>query len=130
MTYHPILASLLATPMLLGVAIGADATSTPEGYVRTGETENCLRLSRIDTMKILNETQILVTTNAGDAWLQEPRSCSKLRKTYAFLYEASTGDLCDTTFIKLIDPGIAGGFAGSCSFDRFQKLEKKTAAAQ
>lgn len=123
------LSALMAVSMLAGTALAADAASTPDGYARTGKTESCLRLNRIDSMQILNETQILVKTSTGEAWLQEPRSCSKLRKTYAFVYEAPTGDLCDTTLVKLTDPGI-GGFSGSCTFDKFQQLEKKAAAAE
>ncbi|MFT3810988.1 MAG: hypothetical protein QM698_13800 [Micropepsaceae bacterium] len=114
--------------LMTATAFAADEAATPEGYVRTGKTESCLRLNRIDSLQILNETQILVKLNSGEAWLQEPRSCSKLRKTYAFVYDAPTGDLCDTTIIKLTDPG-AGGFSGTCAFDKFQQLEKKTAAA-
>ncbi len=121
--------ALIAATTLVGVVLAADATPAPDGYVRTGKTESCLKLNRIDSLQILNETQILVKMNSGEAWLQEPRSCSKLRKTYAFVYEAPTGDLCDTTLVKLTDPG-AGGFSGTCSFDKFQQLEKKAAAAE
>lgn len=119
-------ALLTATTLAAGAALAADAPTTPEGYVRTGKSESCLRLNRIDSLKILNQTQILVKTTSGEAWLQEPRSCSKLRKSYTFVYEAPTGDLCDTTIIHLTDSGMP---AGSCVFDKFEKLEKKTAAA-
>lgn len=128
MTLSRTATALAACLLVSGAAFAAEATATPEGYVLTGKSENCLRLNRIDTLQILNETQILVKMKSGQTWLQEPRSCSKLRKTYAFVYEAPTGDLCNTTLVRLTDPG-AGGFSGTCSFDEFRQIEKKTASA-
>lgn len=129
MTLNRIAAACAAGLLMSGAAIAADPAPVPAGYVKTGKTESCLRLNRIESMQILNETQILVETSGGKVWLQEPRSCSKLRKSYAFVYEAPTGDLCDTTIVKLADPGISGSLAGTCSFDKFQLLERQTASA-
>lgn len=123
-------AAAFATCLLaLGAASAADQASAPAGYVRTGETKSCLQTRRIDSLKILNKTQILVEMANGDRYLQEPRSCSPLRKDYAFVYETHGGELCDTTIIKLHDTSLDFGPTGICSFDKFQKLEKQSAAA-
>lgn len=125
-------AGLLATGLLVfGPALAADTPAapdeTPAGYVRTGETEHCLRTSRIDSMRILNATQILVTMSNGEAYLQQPRNCSRLRKHYAFSYNAFGGELCDTTSVTLLDTGAGLSISGVCIFDEFQKLEKQSA---
>lgn len=114
-----------------GVAAAADAAppQTPAGYVRSGETETCLRTMRIDSMQIINAEQILVRMSNGETWLQQPRNCSKLRKDYAFVYSTVGGELCDTTSITLRHTTADFGFAGVCIFDKFEKLEKQTAAA-
>lgn len=125
-------AAFLAALLMSGAALAGDAAppETPAGYVRTGDTAHCLRLARIDRMKILNSRQILVEMANGEAWLQEPRSCSPLRRDYAFAYSSVAGELCDTTSITLLDSGPGLSFSGICIFDEFQKLDQKSAAAE
>jgi hypothetical protein len=113
----------------IGGALAAEEPGTPPGYVATGASKSCLRIMQIDSLKILNETQILVEMKGGETYLQQPRSCSKLRKHYAFKYDVVGSELCDTTAVTLIDPGAAGQFVGVCMFDEFQTLEKQNAAA-
>lgn len=121
----------IAATALLGLApaLAAEQSQAPAGYVRTGESTDCLRTSRIDTMKILNTEQILVRMKNGDSYLQQPSACSPLRESYAFQYETISGDLCTTTQITLVDTGFDLNFAGVCMFDKFEKLEKQSAAA-
>jgi len=123
-------AAIFASGLLaLGTAFAADQTDTPAGYVRSGETEHCLQTRRIDSLRILNKTQILVEMNNGERYLQQPRSCSPLRKQYVFAYEVFGGQLCDTTQVTLHDAGLDFGVTGICIFDKFEKLEKQSAAA-
>jgi hypothetical protein len=133
MTIQSTLGLLAAALLPFSGALAADApvalAETPAGYVKTGETKRCLSTSRIKSMQILNETQILVTVGSNEAYLQQPRSCSRLRKHYAFSYQVHGGQLCDTTSITLLDSGSGLSFSGVCFFDEFQKLEKQSAKA-
>lgn len=123
------LSALIVATLIAGTAAAADAPKAPAGYVLTGETKHCLQTRRIDSLRIINESQILVEMSNGEAYLQQPRSCSKLRKSYAFVYEATMGTLCDTTTITLHDTTPDFGPTGVCIFDDFRKLEKQSAAA-
>lgn len=115
-----ILAMAFAAP-----AIAAEGDAPQLGkYKRTGETEDCLLAYRIKDMQILNKHQILVRMYGGDTYLQEPSSCPNLRKHYALKYRVDASQLCSSTIVTLIDTGAGTGFAGSCGFDDFQKLEK------
>lgn len=122
--------SALSVLMLSALpALAEPAPETPAGYVRTGESKTCLRTMNIDSMRIINADQILVKMNNGDTWLQQPRSCSKLRKYYTFVYDTVGGELCDTTGVTLHSSAADFAFAGVCIFDKFEKLEKQAAEA-
>lgn len=113
-------------------AFAGEKADAPElaGYTRTGETASCLMVRRIDRTKILNDHQILFEMNGGETWLNEP-SCAGLTKHVALSYEVHSGQICDTTIVTLVEP--AGGLndvRGSCALSKFEKLERKVAAAE
>ena len=126
---------LIAACFAAGLGATAMAGDKPKedarelaGYVRTGETENCLRAHNIDSAKILNSHQILFKMRGGADYLNEP-SC-RLSKNYALKYDVTVGQLCDTTIVKLLDVGSSAPERGSCTLSPFIKLEKKTASAE
>lgn len=89
-----------------------------------------LMVRRINHTKILNDHQILFEMNGGETWLNEP-SCAGLTKHVALSYEVHSGQICDTTIVTLVEP--AGGLndvRGSCALSKFEKLERKVAAAE
>ena len=96
-------------------------------YTRTETFENCINIQRIQSSRILNRHQILFEMAGGDAYLNEPESCPGLNKSLALGYDATTGDLCTTTIVRLIDAGSPAGDRGSCGLAKFQKLEEKPA---
>lgn len=96
-------------------------------YDRTGTFENCLDIQRIQSSRILNSHQILFEMNGDKVYLNEPESCPSLSKSVALAYDATTGQLCTTTIVHLVDPGSAGGDRGSCGLAKFQLLTKKPA---
>lgn len=100
------------------------------GYTRTGATENCLRVTNIRSSEILNDHQILFKMSGGDAYLNEPKSCSGLNRSLALNYEVTGSDLCTTTIVKLVDPSSPVPLQGTCTLDAFQKLEKNEASAR
>lgn len=135
MTY-PRIATFIAgavTGLLLGSA--ADAAerpadlAAPAGYVRTGETTDCLVNSRIRSSRILNRHQILFEMQGGKTYVSEPGNCN-LRRSQALSYRVTSNELCTTTIVTLIETGSSVAHQGSCILAPFERLEKKAAAAE
>mgnify|MGYP001286581642 CR=1 FL=1 len=126
---HPKLAALAAGLCLfVTMAIAAEEeTTTPAGYTRTGIFENCIRTQQIRTSRILNKNQILFEMAGGEAWLNEPKNCPGLSKSLALAYDATTGQLCTTTIVTLVDPGSAVATRGGCGLEKFERLERPVA---
>lgn len=120
------------TGILLGMAAEAadraEPPATPAGYVRTGETTNCLVNTRIRSSRILNRDQILFEMQGGKTYLTEPKNC-RLRKSHALSYKLTSNQLCTTTIVHLIETGSSTSHQGACILAPFERLEKKTAAA-
>lgn len=124
MKKHFIAAFAIAMPLTSALAADKPAPEL-EKYNRTGQYETCLTSHRIRETRILNDKQILVTMNGGDAYLAEPKSCPGLSKGLALSYDATIDQLCNTTIIHLLDTSSPVPARGSCGIERFEKLEKK-----
>ncbi len=98
-------------------------------YERTGETVTCLSVRRINRIRPLDDTRMLVQVGPGKYYLNEvTRGCERARRTSTRLqYTTSTGRLCRNEIIQVID-NISGIFVGSCSLGDFERLEKKPEA--
>ena len=94
-------------------------------YNRTGKYETCLVNHQIQNIRILNSRQILFEMYGGGAYLAEPQHCPALSPGLALAYDATIDEFCNTTIVRLIDPGTPVMERGSCGIDRFEKLEKK-----
>ncbi len=114
-------------PAALAAEAAADDPALAK-YTRTQSFENCLDTRRIESARILNRRQILFEMTGSDAYLNEPENCPSLSKSVTLAYDATTGQLCTTTIVHLVDTGTGGGERGSCGLAKFQKLEKKPAS--
>lgn len=124
MKMHLIAAVAFALPLTSALAEEKPAKELQK-YNRTGQYVTCLTSHQIRESQILNSTQILFKMNGGDAYLAEPKSCSGLSRNLALSYDATTGQLCNTTIVHLLDTSSPVPTRGSCGIDRFEKLEKK-----
>jgi hypothetical protein len=120
----------VAFGLQLASAFAADTPKTEDApelaqYKRTGKYELCLVNNRIKQIQILNRKQILIYMYGSEAYLVEPSYCGGLQKGLAFTYDASLNKLCNTTIVNLVDPGSPVPSRGGCSFDKFEKLDKK-----
>jgi len=120
----------VACGLTLASAWAADAPKTEDApelanYTRTGKYELCLTNNRIRQIQILNRKQILIYMNGNETYLVEPSYCAGLSKGLAVSYDASLNKLCNTSIVNLLDPGSPVPSRGGCSFDKFEKLEKK-----
>ena len=115
--------SVLATAGGWADEAGADAPALA-GYTRTGHFESCLNSHLIRSSKLLSKQQLLFQLASGGAYLAEA-NCSSFSTDYAISYDATPGKLCNSTVVLLIEPGSGVRTRGTCSIERFEKLEKK-----
>lgn len=117
----------IAAALCFSMAAAAEETpppGTPEGYVRTGHREDCVRLRTVKRIKILNETQVLFRVSGG-AWLQEPSDCVPLQKHYGFSYNATSLHICSDDAITVVNPRRQTALVGTCKFTRFQWMTEE-----
>ena len=96
------------------------------GFERTGETRNCLSLSRIDQIKPLDDHYFLVRVGVNDYYLNEVRGrCTGAgRFSNRLQYTTSLSQLCRNEIIRVVD-NTSGFTVGSCGLGSFERLEKK-----
>lgn len=113
----------------LPAAVAADQEDSEvlAKYDRTQTFENCIRISRIESSRILNRHQILFEMAGGKTYLNEPDSCPSLSKSLTLVFDATIDELCTTTIVRLVDTGAGVGERGSCGLAKFQELTKKPA---
>ncbi len=119
--------AMLALPAVAGEA-KADGKPELAGYTRTGEMTNCIYSRQLEQVKILNGKQILFEMTGSRYYLNEPKSCPTLRKRYALKYDATIGQLCNTTIVTLLDTASGIHNQGSCGLSQFERVEKNVAA--
>ncbi|WP_306253112.1 DUF6491 family protein [Parvularcula sp. IMCC14364] len=96
-------------------------------FDKTGETESCLSLRRIDQIKALDDKNFLVRVGRDDYYLNEVNGrCSNADGLNTRLqYRTTLSQLCRNELISVVDNGT-GMNIGSCGLGTFQKLEKKS----
>lgn len=129
----------IATGMLAaGCATGAGyagpsdkVAATLAKYERTGETTACLNISRIDSIKALDERHFLVRTGVNSYYLNEPSAgCNGAgRSNQRIQYVLGNAQLCRNQIVTVVD-NTSGIISGSCGLGSFEKLEEKPADAE
>lgn len=125
----------IAAPLALIVASCASAGSTYEmsesvaarlaEFEKTGETDTCLSIRRINSITPLDERNLLVRVGVNDYYLNRPRNrCAGADRVGNRLqYKISGGMLCRNEIIQVVD-NSSGLTGGSCGLGVFEKLEK------
>lgn len=94
-------------------------------YKPTGETESCLPLRQIDSMKFVEDSIILVETNSKKIYFnQTSNDCNGARGNRRIEYITTGSSLCRNEIIRVVDNG-SGMFMGSCSLGGFDRVEEK-----
>ena len=95
------------------------------GFEKTGETESCISLRRIDQIKPLDDRNFLVRVGRNDFYLNEVSGrCSNADGINTRLqYRTTLSQLCRNELISVVD-NSTGMNIGSCGLGSFQKLEK------
>ncbi|NWG71905.1 MAG: hypothetical protein HXY23_09905 [Parvularculaceae bacterium] len=94
-------------------------------YKPTGDTQSCLSLRQIDTMKFVEDSIIFVKSNTGDVYFnQTSNDCNGARRNTYIQYSTTGPTLCRNEIVQVIDSG-SGAFMGSCSLGDFERFVEK-----
>ncbi len=100
-----------------------------DGLERTGQVSGCIQVSRVEQIKPVTDSKFLVRTGVNQWYLSnmKGRCHGALRNQRRLEYNLSTPQLCSNQIVRVVD-NLTGAVQGSCSFDRFERLEKKVDA--
>ncbi|TRO95185.1 hypothetical protein FKB34_09660 [Glycocaulis profundi] len=95
-----------------------------EGFRQTGQTQSCVALNRVRSMKPVDETRMLVEMRGGATYLNTLRSrCSNIDRSYTYIEYRTTGSqLCQGEILTVVDQG-SRMMTGSCSLGAYELLE-------
>jgi hypothetical protein len=98
-------------------------------FDRTGETVNCLSVTRISSIEAVDEKTLLIRTGVTGYYVSDLKNrCNGATSGFnRFEYSTSTGQLCRNELLRIVDNG-SGMSAGSCGMGSFEKLVKKPPA--
>jgi hypothetical protein len=71
-----------------------------------GDTQMCVQLSRIDSTPVIDNRTILIKMRASNSYkrIDLVSACPGLRMANGFSHSTSTGDLCTTDPLRVIEP--------------------------
>jgi hypothetical protein len=101
-----------------------------EGFRQTGQTQSCVALTRVRSMKPIDDHRLLVEMRGGATYLNTVSNrCSNMDRSYTYLeYRTSGSQLCRGEILTVVDSG-SRTMAGSCSLGEFERLEPVEPAA-
>lgn len=99
-------------------------------YEKTGETDNCLPLRNIDSIKAIDDYNFLIEMRNGNYYLNELSSrCSNASDSFNRLqYRTTIASLCRNEIVSVVD-NSTGFTVGSCGLSEFQEVTKSTEVA-
>ncbi len=94
-------------------------------FEATGETEDCLSTTRIQSITPLDDRHFLVRVGTNDYYLNKvsSRCGGASRAGNRLQYTISGGQLCRNEIISVVD-NSSGFTVGSCGLNSFEKLER------
>lgn len=129
---HRILSTgLIASIALAGGAFTASAQEMSDaaaeglaGYERTGETRTCIGLTRLRSIRPLDDRHFLVEMRNGDMYLNVVNGrCTSAASSHTYLqYSVPGSQLCRNEIVTVMDSGGAGHMAGTCGLGSFESL--------
>lgn len=119
-------AALAACASVAPAELSEKAAAKLADYEKTGESESCISLSRIDQIDPLSDSLFLVRAKGNDYYLNEVSGrCTNAGRSFTRLqYTTSLSQLCRNEIITVVD-NQNGFTVGSCSLGAFERAEKK-----
>lgn len=121
------LAAACATPA--SSRVDKAAAEKLAGFERTGETETCLNVTRINSIDAVDESTLLVRVGASEYYVSDLSGrCSGATNSFNRIqYTTSISQLCRNEILQIVD-NSQGFTVGSCGMGSFEKLRKKSDA--
>ncbi|GER06842.1 hypothetical protein GCM10007972_11710 [Iodidimonas muriae] len=96
-------------------------------YEATGEEKSCISLTRISQSHVLSDTEIFFEMRGREGYLSNlPNRCPQLGFYESFTYSTSTGQLCNTDIITVLNrSSVAGASCGLGKFVAYKLKEKE-----
>lgn len=92
-------------------------------YARTGETQSCVSLTRLDHIRPVTDELWLFEMRNGDMYLnQVSRGCNQAASSFTYLqYETAGSQLCRNEIVRVVQQTTDIN-AGSCGLNDFERL--------
>ncbi len=99
------------------------AAETLASLDRTGETQTCLPIRRIEHIKAVDDATFLVQVGRSDYYLNEASSQCHQASTpsHRIQFKSDLSSLCENQIISVVNS--SGFTVGSCTLGQFEKLE-------
>ena len=113
----------------VSLLVGAGLAQPAVAEEKLIDKEQCVRLSSIDSTRVVDDQNILFYMKNGDVYRNElPRRCPGLAVEDTFMYRTSLNQLCNVDIITVLrsmgfgfQPGI------SCGLGMFERIDELTA---
>jgi hypothetical protein len=112
--------------LLLSVLISASVPAV-QAQDSSGESRRCLTLTRIDHTEIIDDQTVVFYLKGDDIYVNElDRPCDRLEREGRFSYRTSTGQLCSTDRISVLENSGFGGLREgfTCGLGRFRPADE------
>ncbi|MBT8445775.1 MAG: hypothetical protein HKO62_12755 [Gammaproteobacteria bacterium] len=119
-------------PVRVLLVLAAAATAViSEAAEQSDEPVRCVSLSRVQSLDILSNKQIVFELSGGEYYVNNlPYPCPGLRRSSTLMYRTSIGRLCNVDVVTLLE-SVGGGLmpGASCGLGMFEPTDKKDVEA-
>ncbi|KPP82692.1 MAG: hypothetical protein HLUCCA04_01120 [Oceanicaulis sp. HLUCCA04] len=131
MKYRNICTGFAVSLAILGTSAMASAQEPSEAaaerlaqFERTGETVNCVNLTRLRSIQPLDDSHFLIEMRGGDMYLNVTTGqCNRAASAGTYLQYSTPGSqFCRNQIIDVVDNGGSGMLSGSCALGEFEAL--------
>lgn len=93
---------------------------------RSEEPQRCLQLSRIDSVEVLSNRQIIFETTGNQYFVNTlPYPCPGLRRNATIMYRTSIDQLCNVDVVTVLQSVGGGAMPGaSCGLGMFEPIDE------
>jgi len=134
--------TILCSALLIGLLVGSSSAADEDKkkskaeqrlakieakYQPTGKNKSCVSLRFLRESNIVDDMTIFFRGPGKKAYINRlPRRCPRLSYEQRFAYSVSTGQLCKSDIITVLDS--LGAAWNSCGLGQFEEWEKKPKA--
>lgn len=113
---------------LFAIAVAALVAGPVYGQ-EDAEARDCVNLNRLDDTEVIDDRTILFFLKNDEIYVNRLRNrCHGLEFEESFMYETTTGQLCNLDLITVLrDMGFGFTRGASCALTKFQRISEADA---